>query len=186
MSTRQSATRCFGEPLELRDRDDRGDAGRDRHRDGEDVVDEQRRARDERRVLAEVLAADDVGAAAARVREDRLPVRRRDDREQERDRDRDRDKLREPEREARRPDRDDEEDLLGRVRGRRDRVGREDRERDRLGDALVFLLGRRQRPADEESLQRVEHVLPSRDLRETVGACHRRLRPTERPASLSR
>ena len=116
---------------ERRDRDDRGDAGRDRHRDGEDVVDEQRRAGDERRVLAEVLAADDVGAAAARVGEDRLPVRRRDDREQDRDRDRDRDQRVEPEREARRPDDGDEEDLLGRVGGRRDGVGREDRQRDR-------------------------------------------------------
>ena len=50
---------------------------RDRHRDGEDVVDEQRRARDQRRHLAEVLAADDVRAAAARIGEDRLAVRRR-------------------------------------------------------------------------------------------------------------
>ena len=79
-------------PWNCRDRDDRGDAGRDRHRDGEDVVDEQRRARDQRRVLAEVLAADDVAAAAARVGEDRLAVRRDDDREQDRDRDRDRDR----------------------------------------------------------------------------------------------
>ena len=71
------------EPVELRNRDDGGDAGRDRHRDGEDVVDEQRRARDQRRVLAEVLAADDVGTATARVGEDRLPVRRRDEREQD-------------------------------------------------------------------------------------------------------
>ena len=68
------------EPFELRDRDDGGDTGRHRHRDREDVVDHQRRARDERRVLAEVLAAHDVGAAAARVREDRLAVRRGDER----------------------------------------------------------------------------------------------------------
>ena len=86
-----------GEISQRRDREDRGDAGGDRHRDGEDVVDEQRRAGDERRHLAEVLAAHDVGAATARVGEDRLAVRRDDDREDQRDRDRDRDeRVRDP------------------------------------------------------------------------------------------
>ena len=150
ISTIPSEHAMVREALELRDRDDRRDAGRDRHRDGEDVVDEQRRAGDQRRVLAEVLAAHDVAAAAARVGEDRLAVRERDDREQDRDRDRDRDQRVEPEREARRAERGDEEDLLGRVRRRRDRVGGEDRERDGLRDALVLLLGRRQRPTDQE------------------------------------
>ena len=46
---RRARTRCVGEARELGDRDDRGDAGRDRHRDGEHVVDHQRRAGDERR-----------------------------------------------------------------------------------------------------------------------------------------
>ena len=82
----------FREVVELRDRHDGGDAGGDRHRDGEDVVDEQRRAGDERRVLAEVLAAHHVAAAAARVGVDRLAVRRDDDRQEDRDRDPDRDR----------------------------------------------------------------------------------------------
>ena len=151
------------EVVELGDRHDRGDARGDRHRDGEDVVDEQRRARDERRVLAEVLAADDVAAAAARVREDRLAVRRDDDREQHRDRDPDRHQHAEPEREARRADRDDEQDLLGRVRRRRDGVGGEDRECDRLRDPLVFHLGRGERPPDQDSLDECHAVSdPSR------------------------
>ncbi len=146
--------------------------GGDRHRDGEDVVDEQRRARDERRVLAEVLAADDVAAAAARVGEDRLAVRRDDDREQQRDRDADRDERVEAEREARPADRDDEEDLLGGVRGRRDGVGREHRERDRLRDALVLHLGRGQRPTDQDPLHE----------RHAAVALHA-LRPRHRPVS---
>ena len=156
------------EVVERRDRHDRGDAGRDRHRDGEDVVDEQRRACDERRVLAEVLAADDVAAAAARVGEDRLAVRRDDDREQDRDRDADRDERAEAEREARPADRDDEEDLLGRVRGRRDRVGREHRERDGLRDPLVFHLGRGQRSPDQDPLDEC-HAVGSSEPHERPG-----------------
>ena len=128
----------FGEIVELGDRDDGGDAGGDRHRDGEDVVDEQRRAGDERRVLAEVLAAHHVAAAAARVGEDRLAVRRDHDRQQDRHRDPDRDQRVEAEGEARGADRDDEEDLLGGVGGGRDGVGGEDRERDRLRDPLML------------------------------------------------
>ena len=142
------------------DRRDRAHARAHRHRDGEDVVDEQRRARDHRRARAEVLAADDVRAAAARIREDRLAVRRDDDREQHRDDDRDRNELREPEGQARSADRDDEQDLLRRVRGRRDGVGGEDRERDRLDDALVFLLGGRQGATHEHAFEAVEHRRP--------------------------
>ena len=141
------------EVVERRDRDDGGDAGGDRHRDGEDVVDEQRRAGDERRVLAEVLAADDVAAAAARVGEDRLAVRRDDDRRAgSRPRSRSGSSVSSPSARLDAPTRDDEEDLLGRVRGRRDGVGREDRERDRLRDPLVLLLGRGERPADQDPL----------------------------------
>ena len=87
-----------GQAAKLRNRDQRGDAGRDRHRDGEDVVEQDRRAGQQRRLGAEVLAADDVGAAAARVGEDRLAVARDDDRQQERDRDADRHQHVEPER----------------------------------------------------------------------------------------
>ena len=147
-----------GEAVERRDRDDGGDAGRDRHRDGEDVVDEQRRAGDERRVLAEVLAADDVAAAAARVGEDRLAVReRRRSRAGARPRSRSGPACRGPSARLDAADRGDEEDLLGGVRGRRDRVGGEDRQRDRLRDALVLLLGRGERPADEQPLDDRQH-----------------------------
>ncbi len=145
------------QPLELGDRDDGRDTGRHRHRDGEDVIDHERRARDQRRVFSEVLAAHDVGTAAARVGEDRLAVRDRDQDQQHVDRERDRNELREAEREARATDGDDEENLLGRVRGGGNRVGREDRERDRLRDALVFLLRGCDRPAYEQPLERVEH-----------------------------
>ena len=166
----------LGEVLERGNRHDGGDARGDRHRDGEDVVDEQRRAGDQRRVLAEVLAADDVAAAAARVGEDRLPVRRDDDREQDRDRDADRDERVEAEREARAADRDDEEDLLGRVRGRGDGVGREDRERDGLRDPLVFHLRRGQRPADEYALDEC-HVVGSSEPLRTTGSRQLAIRP---------
>ena len=59
-------------------------------------------------------------------------------------------------------DRDDEEDLLGRVRGRRDGVGGEDRERDGLRDALVLQLRRGQRPTDEYALDECHVVGSSR------------------------
>ena len=131
--------------------------GRDRHRHGQHVVDHQRRAGDEARVLADVLLAHDVGAAAVGVGEDHLPVRDDDDREQHAHDDRDRHELAEPEGEARRAERGDEEDLLGRVRGRRQRVGREHRQRDGLGEPLLLHLGRGERTPDEQSLQRAEH-----------------------------
>ncbi len=59
-------------------------AGRDRHRDGEDVVDDERRRRDERRHPAEVLPRHDVGAAAVRVGVDGLAVAGDDDGQQRR------------------------------------------------------------------------------------------------------
>ncbi len=66
------------------------DPGRDRDSDGEDVVGQQRRGRDEARRRAEVLARHDVRAAARLVHAHRLPVGEDDDPEQARDRDRDR------------------------------------------------------------------------------------------------
>ena len=53
-------------------RRERGGAGGDRHRDGEDVVGEQRDAGDLRGQQPEVVAGDDVGAAGRRVGLDRL------------------------------------------------------------------------------------------------------------------
>ena len=72
------------------ERRDGEDAGRDRHRDGEHVVGQQRCGGDEARRRAEVLPRDDVRAAARLVHAHRLPVREDDDPEQARDRDRDR------------------------------------------------------------------------------------------------
>ena len=135
-------------------RDDGGDAGRDRDRHGEDVVDEQRRAGHQRRVLAEVLPADDVGAAAARVGEDRLAVRR--PRRSPAGRPRRSaigTSLDRAQGQARRADGDDEEDLLGGVGGGGDGVGGERRQRDRLRQPLVLLLGRGQGPAEQDALQ---------------------------------
>ena len=166
--------------LERRDRHDGGDTGRDRHCDGEDVVDQQRRTRDERRVLTEVLAADDVAAATARIGEDRLAVRRDDDREQDRDGDADRDERVQPEREARSADRDDEEDLLRRVRGGRDRVRREHRERDGLRNPLVFHLGRRQRSTDEYPFDEC-HVVGSSEPLGTTGSRQLAIPPGRTP-----
>ena len=70
------------------------------------------------------------------------------------------------------------QDLLGRVRGRRDRVGGEDRERDRLGDAAGAPA--RTSPAGgptKHSLERVEHRasrLRAPRRRARAPACHRR------------
>ena len=72
------------------------------------------------------------------------------------------------EREARAADRDDEQDLLGRVRRRRDGVGGEDRERDRLRDPLVLHLGRGQRPTDEYAFDEC-HVVGSSEPLSTTG-----------------
>ena len=83
----------------------RGDgrhAGRHRHRDGQDVVDEQRGAGHEGRHLAEVVAAHDVRAAAARVGVDRLAVAGDHQHEQHHDDDRDGHELVERDGEARR------------------------------------------------------------------------------------
>ena len=176
ISARPSSTRCSASDVELRDRDDGGDARGDRHRDGEDVVDEQRRAGHERRVLAEVLAAHHVAAATARVGEDRLAVRRDDDRQEDRHRDPDRDQRVESEGEARGADRDDEEDLLGGVGGGRDGVGGEGRERDRLRDPLVLHLGRGQGTADQDPLDERHAALPPGALARPVRRQHAKWR----------
>ena len=77
--------------VERRDgRRDGCDTRRDAHRDGEHVVRQQRRARHEAGVHAEVLPAHDVGAARARVGQDRLPVGAHDDGDEQGDAQRDR------------------------------------------------------------------------------------------------
>src|SRR5205823_6557046 len=115
-------------------------AGRDRHGHGQDVVDEQRRAGDQRRVLPEILAADDVGTAAAGIGKDRLAVGRDDDGQQDGDDDRDRDEVVEAEGQAGPTYGGDEQDLLGGVRRRGDGVRGERRQGDALGQEVVLLL----------------------------------------------
>ena len=128
------------------------DAAGDAHRDGEDVVDEQGRAGDQRRDRAEVLLGDDVGAAAARVGEDRLAVAGDDDRQQDGDDQRDRHQVVERRHADAGLHGEHQDDLLGGVGGGGDRVAGEDRQRDLLGDALVVLVGRGDRLADEDPL----------------------------------
>ena len=136
-----------------RQRDHGGHARRDRHRHGQDVVDHQGGAGDESRVATEVLAAHDVGAAPARVGEDRLPVGDHDQRQQHGDDDRDRHQLAQAQGQARGPGGGDEEDLLGGVGRRRDGVGRERGQGQYLGQALLVLLGGREWPAHQHPLQ---------------------------------
>src|SRR3954470_18174061 len=76
---------------------------------------------------------------------DPLPVRHDDDGEQDRHHHRDRYELAQTEGQARRTEGRDEQNLFGRVRRRRQRIGREDRERDRLREPLLLDLRRRQR-----------------------------------------
>ena len=113
-------------------RDQRADVRRrrrDRHRDGQRVVDEQRAGHRQPGVTAEVDRRHLVVAAARGVGVHVLPVAR-DHREQH-DHDREPDPRRERVgRHAR--DGQGEEDLLGRVGDRRHGVGREDRQRDPL------------------------------------------------------
>ncbi len=122
-----------------------GDGGHARghaHRDRQHVVDEQRGPGDEPGHLAQVVLGDDVGAAALGIGQDGLPVRADHDRDQHRDREPDRNRV--DERGGAR-DHQDQQDLLGGVRHRGERVGREDRERGRLREPLVPGLRRSER-----------------------------------------
>ena len=141
-------------------RGDGRDARSDTHRDGHHVVDHERGGRDQPGQQPEVLPADDVGPSAVRVGVDGLLVRQRDDHQQHDDRDRD------GESESRRGgpgQHEGEQDLLGRICGGRDGVGGEDRERELLGEPLLQLLGRGDRPSQKKPLHRWTrtHVPPS-------------------------
>jgi hypothetical protein len=73
--------------VQLREgRHDRRHRRRDRDRHRQQVGHQQRRPRDERRAVAQVVLGDDVAAAAGRVGLDRLAVRRPHDHEQDDDR----------------------------------------------------------------------------------------------------
>ena len=130
-------------------------AGRDADRHGQRVVDQQRRGSGQAGDRTEIVARDDVGAAAAGEREDRLPKRKRDRDQQDRDQDRDRLRLGHRRQAA---DHQDAQDLLGRVGDRRQRVRREDREPAEDSELVMASLIGRDRAADDHPLQRGEHA----------------------------
>ena len=143
------------ERVELGDRrDDVVDARGDRHDDRHDVVDEQGGRHDEARLLAEVAVRDLVVAAARRVGPDQLPVA-----------------TRRPSRAARStasathgaklrnaspPTSRIISELLRRVRHRRERVAREDRQREVLRKQLPLELLGGEGVADDPVLRRLQ------------------------------
>ena len=135
---------------------ERRDARRDADRHRQDVVDQQRAGGDERRHFAEVVLRDDVRAAARRVRVDRLAIGEDHDRQNRCDHERDR------AREAERRGADEHqhaEDFLGRVRDRRQRVGRQHGQPGDAGEPFVVREVGRDRFPDDESLERGEEWL---------------------------
>ncbi len=115
------------------------DRRRRRDRGGQVVVDEQRRRRDQRRHPPEVRLRHRVRTAARRVGDAHLAIAEGHDREQAGDRDRHR--QRPLQRGEGGPAQDEgEDDLLGRVGRRADRVGAEDGQRLGLGQPLAELL----------------------------------------------
>jgi hypothetical protein len=138
---------------EPRRRPDGEDATRHTDGDGEDVVDEERRPCDERGGATEVLAADDVGTTARRIRMDRLSVRRHDDRHQDAHDDRDRHERLERRRSHACPEHDDDQDLVRRVCRGGDRVGGEDGEGDLLAEAVFCLVSTGDRLTENESFE---------------------------------
>ena len=113
-----------------------GDACSNAHGDGEDVVDQQGRRGDKAGELAEIFAGDDVRAAAARIRVYRLAVRKHDDGENGRDDGGDGARKRER---AHVDEDEHPQNLFGRVRDRRERIGGQD---GKAGDAReTFMVG---------------------------------------------
>ena len=134
-----------------RERRDREDPCRDRDRHCEDVIRQQCGSCHETRSRSEVLPRDDVRAAARLVDADRLAVREDHDREQSGDRERERqDEVRGAE--ARSAHEHDERLLRG-VRVRRERIGREDRQREPLRQQRLVHLAGVHGPADEDATE---------------------------------
>ena len=130
------------------DRGQRGDAGGDRHGNGQDVVGQQSRGRGQAGERAQVVGRDDVRATAVRIGADRLPIADHDDREDDDDRDRDRHRQRQR---TGAGQRQDAHDLFARVGGRRDVVRGEHRQPGDDAQPLLGLLVRRERPAEHGS-----------------------------------
>jgi len=128
------------------------DASGDADGDREDVVDQQRCPGNQRRHLAEVLAADHIRAATGRVGVDRLAIAHHHDHHQDADDDRNRDEVPERRRANAGLQQQDHQDFVGCVCRRRDRVGGEDRQGDQFAQPLMLLFLRRHRLADEEFL----------------------------------
>jgi len=99
--------------VEHRERgDDIVHAGGDRHRDGEDVVDDEGTCSHERGALSELVLRDGIRAAATGIGVDRLSVGRDDDREQCDDREPD---VRRPGQRGGAAENEDQQDLVGRI-----------------------------------------------------------------------
>ena len=111
------------------DRGDREDPGGDRDGNRQHVIGQQGSGADEARKRAQIVLCNDVSAAACFVRLHGLPVGSDDDREQRRDRNRDR---KDDVSRCRRGRDQHHQRRLGGIGDRRERVGGEDRQRERL------------------------------------------------------
>jgi hypothetical protein len=133
----------------------RVDAGRSRHGHGQDVVDQQRCGSGQRRRQAEVVLGDEIGAASLGIGVHGLAVRDDDNRQEQGDAKRDRQRITES---GAAGEDQNQENLFGRVRHRRQQVGREHRQRDRLAQPFVPRLGQRHRRADQQPLDRLHRM----------------------------
>ena len=139
-----------GEARQLRRRGDEGEhPRRHAHRDVEHVVEHQRRRRDEAGRGPEVRAGDEVGAAAAGVGGDRLPIGDAHQQQQGEDGEGDRHERGEPRRPA---EDEDDQRRLGAIGDGGERVRGEDRERPPLRQSLVHRLLAGERPPDHRAL----------------------------------
>src|SRR5215203_596954 len=133
----------------------------DTHRNCKDVIDQQRGGGYEARELAQVLPRDDVGAASARVRVDRLTVRIHDDGENRRDDG----GYWTCEREGAYVDENQyAKNFFRRIRNRRERVRRQNGEPGYAGQPFVVGEVRRYWRADDEALELAEEPCFGHDL----------------------
>ncbi len=153
-------------------RPDREHASHDRDDNGHHVVEEQRRRGRQPGERAEVVLADDVGAAPAGIGAHRLPVRGDDHSHQQRDGDRDRHDvlLR-----RRRRDEQDDQDLAGGIGDRGQRVGGEDRERQHLRQQRVLQVVTGERTPQDDAL---DHRRARRSRGRCVAVRHPERQPT--------